>query len=169
MSEIGIMINEARAYSYRISSPVGLKITPNYVIPRKKCFHSSRSNNGPPSSSFSFHRRRRWGKGRGHVPPPPKKKNNREKYFSGNYHVKCWHFSGIYHVKFGNFVNFHTYFSGKNAVPPKVHWAPTPMFPLENRVYSRRLRHRRIAAVEWRSQNVLTGCVELLLFITLTR
>ena len=78
------------------------------------------------------------------------------KYFSGNYYVKFGHFSGKNHVKFGNFVNFsgkyhknsgiliifwgqesckirafcwffNTYFSGKNFVPPKVDWAPTPI------------------------------------------
>ena len=37
------------------------------------------------------------------MPPPPK---NREKYFSGNYHVKFGHFRANYIVKFGNFVNF---------------------------------------------------------------
>jgi len=66
----------------------------------------------------------------------------RDKYFSGNYYVKFGHFSGKNHVKFWNFVNFsgkyhknlgiliivqakimlifHTYFSGKNVLPPKV-------------------------------------------------
>jgi len=54
---------------------------------------------------------------------------------SGNYYVKFGHFGGKNRVKLGNFVNFfrakivynsgifvnfHTYFSGKNAVPPKV-------------------------------------------------
>jgi len=31
------------------------------------------------------------------------------------------------HIKFGHFVNFITYFSGKNVVPPKVDSALTPM------------------------------------------
>ena len=84
--------------------------------------------------------RRRRGGGRGHVPT-----KIREKYFSGIYYVKFGHFSGKNHVKFGNFFNFsgkyhknsgnfsgknrinsgiliifHTFFSGKNVVPPKV-------------------------------------------------
>jgi len=38
----------------------------------------------------------------GHVPPP----KIREKYFSGNYHIKFGHFRSKNHLKFGNFVNF---------------------------------------------------------------
>jgi len=52
------------------------------------------------------------------VPDPPK---NSEKYFSANFYVKfknLVNFSGKNHLKFGHFVNFHTYFSGKNVVPP---------------------------------------------------
>ena len=98
------------------------------------------------------HRRRRRGQG-GHVPP-----KIREEYFSGNYYLKFGYFVGKNNVKFGNFVNFsgkkhyknsgillivgqesckirafcyyffHTHFSGKNGVPPKVDWGvPTPM------------------------------------------
>ena len=52
----------------------------------------------------------------GTSPPPKKKRKNREKYFSGNYHVKC-----------GHFVNFHIYIFGKKCRAPKVDWAPTPM------------------------------------------
>ena len=76
------------------------------------------------------------------MPPPP----NSGTYFSGNYYVKFRHFSGKNRVKFGNFVTFsgkyrkisgiliilgarimlnlgillifHTYFSGKNVMPP---------------------------------------------------
>jgi len=46
------------------------------------------------------HRRRSRGAG-GHVPH-----KIWEKYFLGNYCVKCGHFSGKNHVKFANFVNF---------------------------------------------------------------
>jgi len=58
--------------------------------------------------------RRRQGEARrgGYVPP-----KFREKYFSGNYHVKFEHFPLKYRVKFGNFVNFRNIFSGKNALP----------------------------------------------------
>jgi len=69
------------------------------------------------------------GWGRGHVPP---QKNFRKKIFFGQLLCKIRAFLGRNHVKFGNFVNlsgkyhknsgiliiFHTYFSGKNVVPP---------------------------------------------------
>ena len=52
----------------------------------------------------SNHSRRRRGGGQGaRVPPPPPKKKS-DKYFSGNYYVKCRHFSGKNHAKFGNLV-----------------------------------------------------------------
>jgi len=41
------------------------------------------------------------GRGWGHVSPKIV-----EKYFSGNYYVKCRHFRAKNHVKFRNFVNF---------------------------------------------------------------
>jgi len=42
------------------------------------------------------------------------------KKISDNFYVKFGHFSGKNDVKCGHFVNFHTYFSAKNVVPPKV-------------------------------------------------
>ena len=42
----------------------------------------------------------------------------RGKYFSGTYYIKFWHFSGKNHVNSGILLIFHTFFSGKNVVPP---------------------------------------------------
>ena len=64
-----------------------------------------------------------YGGGRGGTCPLKFRKN----IFSSNFYVKFGHFSGENHVKFRHFVNFHTYFSGKNVLPPKVDRAPTPM------------------------------------------
>jgi len=55
----------------------------------------------------------------GNVSPPPQKKIL-EKIFFGNYYVKFRHFSGKFKKKLGILIIFHTYFSGKNFVPPKV-------------------------------------------------
>jgi len=53
-------------------------------------------------------------RGQGDTCPLPQRKI-RKKNFSGN-------------VKIGHFVNFSYIFLGKNVVPPKVDWAPTPMY-----------------------------------------
>jgi len=89
-----------------------------------------------------MHRRRRWGAGGSNAPPPKFGQNlffsgkNRVKFghfvsfFGHLYHVKFGNFvkfSGKSHVKFGHFVKFSCIFSGKNVLPPKVDWAPTPM------------------------------------------
>ena len=68
------------------------------------------------------HKRRRSG-----GTSPQQKIGN--KYFSGNYYMYCQirAFSGKNRVKFGHFVNCSYIFSGKNVLPPKVDWAPTPM------------------------------------------
>jgi len=47
---------------------------------------------------------------------PPQKIGR--KFFRAIFCVKFGHFSGKNHIKLGNFVHFHTYFSGKNVVPP---------------------------------------------------
>jgi len=55
-----------------------------------------------PITNTENHKRTTETGGQGETCPP----KIREKYFSGNCHVKFGHFSGKYHVKFGNFVNF---------------------------------------------------------------
>jgi len=63
----------------------------------------------------------------GHAPPP----KILEKIFLAQLLCKIWAFFGKESCKMGAFFNFfHTFFSGKTVLPPKVDWAPTPMLIL---------------------------------------